>query len=88
MYLHMHIKYPIVIFKIRIGFALSEPIQVAGSFGRTTASINVNARVDTKLYTPEEKTLLAAVDSELDRICGSKNGLTVVSKNELKGKTI
>eukprot|EP00596_Hydrurales_sp_CCMP1899_P002674 CAMPEP_0119052574 /NCGR_PEP_ID=MMETSP1177-20130426/73829_1 /TAXON_ID=2985 /ORGANISM="Ochromonas sp, Strain CCMP1899" /LENGTH=259 /DNA_ID=CAMNT_0007032193 /DNA_START=79 /DNA_END=858 /DNA_ORIENTATION=+ len=31
----------------RIGFAVSEPIQVAGSNGRTTAQINVNGRVDT-----------------------------------------
>lgn len=53
----------------RIGFALSEPIQVAGTFGRTTANINVNGKVDTKLYTEEEKTLLAGVDRELDRIC-------------------
>jgi hypothetical protein len=53
---------------MRIGFALSEPIQVAGTFGRTTANINVNGKVDTKLYTEEEKTLLAGVDRELDRI--------------------
>lgn len=53
----------------RIGFALSEPVQVAGTFGRTTANINVNGKVDTKLYTEEEKTLLAGVDRELDRIC-------------------
>ena len=60
----------------RIGFALSEPIQVAGTFGRTTANINVNGKVDTKLYTEEEKTLLAGVDRELDRICtGSKDKL-------------
>lgn len=64
----------------RIGFALSEPIQVAGTFGRTTANINVNGKVDTKLYTAEEKTLLAGVDRELDRICtGGKDKVTAIS---------
>lgn len=57
----------------RIGFALSEPIQVAGTFGRTTANINVNGKVDTKLYTEEEKVLLSGVDRELDRICTKGN---------------
>jgi hypothetical protein len=83
----MHIPYG-TDFYIRIGFALSEPIQVAGSFGRTTAQINVNAKVDTKLYTPEEKTLLSAVDKELDRICGTKVDQTAVIKDGLNGKTI
>jgi hypothetical protein len=61
---------------------------VAGSFGRTTAQINVNAKVDTKLYTPEEKTLLGAVDKELDRICGSKGDQTSVTIDVSKGKKI
>lgn len=46
MYRYIEIDYDMNL-SIRIGFALSEPIQVAGTFGRTTAEINVNGRVDT-----------------------------------------
>ena len=52
----------------RIGFALSEPIQVAGTAGRTTANINVNGKIDTKLYSDSERKLLSEMDRQLDVI--------------------
>ena len=52
----------------RIGFALSEPVQIAGTFGRTTANINVNGKIDTKLYSDSERKLLSEMDRQLDVI--------------------
>lgn len=52
----------------RIGFALSEPVQVAGTFGRTTANIQVNGKIDTKLYSDSERKLLSEMDRQLDII--------------------
>jgi hypothetical protein len=52
----------------RIGFALSEPVQIAGTFGRTTANINVNGKIDTKLYSDSERKLLSEMDRQLDAI--------------------
>lgn len=52
----------------RIGFALSEPVQIAGTFGRTTANINVNGKIDTKLYSDSERKLLSEMDVQLDAI--------------------
>ena len=57
----------------RIGFALSEPIQVAGTFGRTTANIQVNGKVDTKLYSDSERKLLSEMDRQLDAISAKEN---------------
>ena len=52
----------------RIGFALSEPIQIAGTSGRTTAVINVVGKIDTKLYSDSERKLLSEMDRQLDEI--------------------
>ena len=52
----------------RIGFALSEPISIAGSFGRTTAVINVVGKIDTKMYSDSERKLLSEMDKQLDEI--------------------
>ena len=38
----------------RVGFGLSEPATVAGTFSRTTADISLAAKLDGKLYTNEE----------------------------------
>ena len=50
----------------RIGFAISEPVQIAGTSGRTTANIQVNGKVDTKLYSESERKLLSEMDKQLD----------------------
>ena len=52
----------------RIGFALSEPVQIAGTSGRTTANIQVNGKVDTKLYSESERKLLSEMDKQLDNM--------------------
>jgi len=52
----------------RVGFGLTEPTQVAGAFTRTTAEVNVGSRLDGKLYTEEETSILSSIDRELDRI--------------------
>jgi hypothetical protein len=49
-----------------IGFALSEPVNIAGSLQRSTARIFVNGRIDTNLYTKEEVTLLSGIDTALE----------------------
>jgi len=58
----------------RIGFALSEPIRIAGSFGRTTANIDVKGKIYTKLYSESERGLLSQMDNQLDKMSLAKLG--------------
>ena len=48
-----------------IGFAVSEPVTIAGSFQRSTARVFINGRIDSNLYTKEEIALLSGIDSAL-----------------------
>jgi hypothetical protein len=63
----------------RIGFALSEPVQVAGTFGRTTANIQVYGKIDTNLYSDSERKLLSDMDRQLD-VIAAKSPAVVESK--------
>jgi hypothetical protein len=49
----------------RLGFAVSEPVNIAGSLQRSTARIDVNTKVDTRLYTKDETELLTNVEAAL-----------------------
>jgi len=57
---------------IRVGFALSEPVQFAGKLTRSTAAIRLGAgeAVDTSLFTPAEIALLQAVDDGIAKNVG------------------
>ena len=50
---------------IRLGAAASEPTRIAGSLQRSTANININAKIDSKGYSQEELTILTGVDISL-----------------------
>jgi hypothetical protein len=55
-----------------IGFAISEPVNIAGTFQRSTAKVVLSGKVDTKLYTKDEISILSSVDSGLDNIEAKK----------------
>eukprot|EP01036_Dinobryon_divergens_P025848 gene25851-34436_t len=50
----------------RYGFALSDPMTFAGVLTRSSATIGINGKIDSNLYTKEEIALLAGVDKELE----------------------
>ena len=56
----------------KVGFGISQPMNIAGLLSRSPAKVVVKDNVDTTLYSPEEIKLLSGVDSELDRIEGRK----------------
>jgi len=53
--------------KTRLGYAISEPVQIAGSIQRSTARVIVNSKVDNRLYTAEETALLKGIDEQLTK---------------------
>jgi hypothetical protein len=56
----------------KVGFGLSQPLNIAGLLSRSPAKLAVKDNVDTTLYSPEEIKLLSGVDTELNRIEGKK----------------
>lgn len=50
---------------VRVGFGLSDPITVAGKLTRSSANINVQEKLDPKLYTEEEVSVLSNIDTSL-----------------------
>ena len=50
-----------------LGFAQSEPVNVAGVTTRSTAGLIANKRIDLSLYSKDEIALLTTIDDELDR---------------------
>lgn len=56
----------------KVGFGLSQPINIAGLVSRSPAKVTVKDNVDTTLYSKEEIALLSGVDNELSRIAGKK----------------
>jgi len=50
---------------VRVGFALSDPVTIAGVLTRATAAVQIQTKLDSKLYTPEETALLTSVDNGL-----------------------
>jgi hypothetical protein len=56
----------------KVGFGLSQPLNIAGLLSRSPAKVVVKDNVDTTLYSPEEIKLLSGVDTELNRIEGKK----------------
>ena len=48
-----------------VGYAVSEPVNIAGSLQRSTARVFINGKVNAALYTKEEKELLGGVDRAL-----------------------
>jgi len=56
----------------KVGFGLSQPLNIAGLISRSPAKVAVKDNVDTTLYSPEEIKLLSGVDTELNRIEGKK----------------
>jgi len=61
-----------------VGFAVSEPVNIAGSFQRSTARVFINGRIDSKLYTKEEIDILTKIDAALAPTPGKDD------KNNLK----
>lgn len=51
----------------RLGFAQSEPVNIAGVPARTTATLTLNKKIDLSLYSKDEIALLASIDDGLDR---------------------
>ena len=56
----------------KVGFGLSQPLNIAGLISRSPAKVAVKDNVDTTLYSQEEIKLLSGVDTELNRIEGKK----------------
>lgn len=56
----------------KVGFGISQPMNIAGLLSRSPAKVVIKDNVDTTLYSPEEIKLLSGVDSELARIEGIK----------------
>jgi len=52
----------------KVGFGISQPLNIAGLLSRSPAKVVVKDNVDTTLYSQEEIKLLSGVDNELDRI--------------------
>lgn len=50
---------------VRVGFGLSDPVQMAGVLTRSTAQVKVLNKLDGKLYTDEEVQVLSTVDRGL-----------------------
>jgi len=50
---------------VRVGFGLSDPVTMAGVLTRSTAQVRIQSKLDQKLYTAEEMTVLSAVDKGL-----------------------
>ena len=55
----------------RLGFGLSEPATIAGVLGRTSAPIDIKAKIDISLYTPAEIDILGDIDENVDQIIQS-----------------
>lgn len=51
-----------------VGFALSNPVTVAGAYGRSAAKISMTTKISNDLYTPEEVSVLTTVDQELEKL--------------------
>lgn len=56
----------------RIGFAISEPTVFAGTPQRTSASISLAGKIDTRLYTTQELDILSGIDDGLERLEAAK----------------
>lgn len=50
---------------VRVGFGISDPVQMAGVLTRTSAQVKVQNKLDGKLYTDEEVAVLGGVDRGL-----------------------
>ena len=50
---------------VRVGFGLSDPVQMAGVLTRSTAQVKIQNKLDGKLYTDEEVSVLSTVDRGL-----------------------
>lgn len=70
----------------RIGFAISEPTVFAGTPQRTSASISVASKIDTRLYTTEELGILSGIDDGLDRIEAAKTAALQKGEKKISGK--
>jgi len=62
----------------RLGFAQSEPVNIAGVSARTTATLILNKRIDLSLYSKDEIALLASIDDGLDRKLTASASTSVV----------
>lgn len=49
----------------RLGFAISQPVTIAGSLQRSTARVTINTKVNTKMYSAQEIDLLRSLDEQL-----------------------
>jgi hypothetical protein len=49
-----------------VGFAISNPVQIAGTNGRTTAKIGISSKINRGLYTEKEVENLATIDKALE----------------------
>jgi hypothetical protein len=51
----------------RVGFAVSNPVVIAGTKGRTSAAATINQKVEERLYTEEETAILSSIDRGLSQ---------------------
>lgn len=62
-----------------VGFAISDPVQIAGTLGRTTAKVEISNRINKNLYTQQEIESLSSVDRALEALLNPPKPAT--SKN-------
>lgn len=66
-----------------VGFAISNPVQIAGTNGRTTAKIGISSKINKGLYTEKEVENLSAIDKSLEM---KTNSLPTESKASNAGR--
>ena len=69
-----------------VGFAVSEPVNIAGTFQRSTARVFINGRIDSSMYSKEELDILAKIDSSL--ATKQMEGADLTSKNSKNGRIL